>query len=313
MKIHLHKNAKTTPAQRAYIQKSIQINTSELADKLGISEATVRKWRRRTSVFDRSHVPKKIATALTPAQEIIVVLIRLCLRSGLDDLQKIVQHFIYPKCSRSGLNRYLKRYQISRLESIAHRFPGNLKDHRGIYLYYTVIHLHGLSDTRQSCLIHLVMDCTSRWIHGDVTSPACLESSSHFIKRFIKKFPVKILGILTMDPIELSDSADHPHTMATGHRPLITGFCKVFDLHCIWLDNYHSTTLDLLKKRTVQALEPPIELKNRLMKHMTVYNTVLRQRTLKQKTPQEMIHHRYRLFPGSFNFKPKQSGRTIFP
>lgn len=114
MKIHLHKNAKTTPAQRAFIQADSHLDTAKLAQKIGVSPTTVRKWKKRDSVYDRSHVPRRLPAVLTPLQETLVVLIRLCLRSGLDDLHAIVRRFIDPDYARSSLNRCLKRYGISR-------------------------------------------------------------------------------------------------------------------------------------------------------------------------------------------------------
>ncbi len=54
MVIRLHKNATTTPAIRREIQKS-NLSERELAKKYGISRLTVRRWKKRDSVEDRSH------------------------------------------------------------------------------------------------------------------------------------------------------------------------------------------------------------------------------------------------------------------
>ena len=63
----LHANATTTPEMREFIQNS-DLSTSELAKILNISEATVRKWRKRNSVEDKSHRPKNISTTLKSAR-----------------------------------------------------------------------------------------------------------------------------------------------------------------------------------------------------------------------------------------------------
>lgn len=68
MKINLHKNATTTPAQRALIQSETQMNISELALKIGVSETTVRRWKKRFFILDKPHTSGKRKTALTPVQ-----------------------------------------------------------------------------------------------------------------------------------------------------------------------------------------------------------------------------------------------------
>ena len=53
MMIALHKNARTTPAIRAEISASSD-RAAVLAQRFGITEATVYKWKKRTSVHDAS-------------------------------------------------------------------------------------------------------------------------------------------------------------------------------------------------------------------------------------------------------------------
>src|SRR5204863_8627918 len=54
MELNLHANATTTPKERGYIQRSKK-PVAELAVELGVSETTIRRWRDRTTVADRSH------------------------------------------------------------------------------------------------------------------------------------------------------------------------------------------------------------------------------------------------------------------
>jgi transposase-like protein len=93
MNIHLHKNATTTPARRAYIQSS-KASVRELALELGVTEDTIRRWKTRSSVEDRSHTPHRLQTTLSEAQETIVVELRKTLRLGLDDLLVVTREFI---------------------------------------------------------------------------------------------------------------------------------------------------------------------------------------------------------------------------
>ncbi len=89
----LHKQATTTPKVRAAIQASDE-PAWVLAERYGISEQTVWKWRKRDSVHDRSHTPQKLQTTLTPAQEAVAVSLRRTLLLPLNDLLALVRKFL---------------------------------------------------------------------------------------------------------------------------------------------------------------------------------------------------------------------------
>jgi len=109
-----HKNATTTPEMRAFIHES-DLATAVLARLLKVSESTVRKWRKRSSTEDISHLPKQLNTTLTPAQQYVVVHLRLRLKLSLDELLGVCKAFINENTSRAGLQRCLKRHGVSRL------------------------------------------------------------------------------------------------------------------------------------------------------------------------------------------------------
>jgi transposase-like protein len=112
-----HANATTTPEMRAFIRES-DLPVARLARLLRVSEATVRKWRRRDSVEDAPHTPKHLKTTLTPAQEYVVLELRTQLLLSLDELHAVTVEFINPHVSRAGIARCLKRHGVSRLREI---------------------------------------------------------------------------------------------------------------------------------------------------------------------------------------------------
>lgn len=114
---HSHANATTTPEMREFIRES-NLPTAVLARLLKISEATVRKWRKRDFVEDASHKPHNLNTTLSPAQEYVVVELRKRLLLSLDELLAVTQEFIHPGVSRAGLQRCLKRHGVSRLNNL---------------------------------------------------------------------------------------------------------------------------------------------------------------------------------------------------
>src|SRR6218665_3793016 len=100
MLIALHKNARTTPAVRAEIAASSQ-TASVLAQRYGITEQTVYKWKKREAFGDRSHTAHRLQTVLTPAQETVVVHLRRTLLLPLDDLLAVPPELLSPHLSLS--------------------------------------------------------------------------------------------------------------------------------------------------------------------------------------------------------------------
>lgn len=115
MELKLHLNASTTPRTRKYIKNSKKSDI-ELSNELGISIDTVRKWRNRDSVIDKSHRPNFIYRRLTIEQEWIIIYLRSRLRLSLDELLEVSKLLINKDLSRAVLNRCLKKYNIPRIK-----------------------------------------------------------------------------------------------------------------------------------------------------------------------------------------------------
>jgi len=114
MELSLHANATTTPKVRAYIQRSRK-PVAELASELGVSETTIRRWRERSSVTDRSHVPKRLTTSLSTLEEALVCELRTKLQLPLDDITtKVMRRCVNVKLSLSAIHRCLKRHALSK-------------------------------------------------------------------------------------------------------------------------------------------------------------------------------------------------------
>ncbi len=117
MLISLHKQATTTPKIRAAVQASTE-PAWMVAERHGISEQTVWKWRNRDSVHDRSHTAHRLQSTLTPPQEAVAVSLRKTLLLPLDDLLCVVREFLNPNVSRSGLDRCLRRHGVGNLRDL---------------------------------------------------------------------------------------------------------------------------------------------------------------------------------------------------
>jgi hypothetical protein len=96
MELRLHANATTTPKVRAYIQSS-KASVAVLAAELGVSETTIRRWRGRGTVANRSHAPKTLAVSLSPIEETLVCELRARLQLHLDDIVEVTRRCLNAK------------------------------------------------------------------------------------------------------------------------------------------------------------------------------------------------------------------------
>ena len=117
MLIALHKQARTTPAVRAEIAASTE-SIAALTRRHDVTEATVRKWRARSSFEDRSHTAHRLQTTLTKAQAAVVVELRRTLLLPLDDLLAMVREFICQAVSHSAMDRCLRRHGVGNLDAL---------------------------------------------------------------------------------------------------------------------------------------------------------------------------------------------------
>ena len=113
----VHPQARTTPRTRAEI-KAASASLAELAERYNVSKATARKWKNRDDLQDLSHRRHKLSTTLTPGQEAVVVGLRRTLLLPPGDLLVVVREFINAAVSRSGLDRCLRRHEVSQLRDL---------------------------------------------------------------------------------------------------------------------------------------------------------------------------------------------------
>ena len=122
----LHGCATTTEAVRRAIQNS-QESLRALANRYGINQKTVRKWRNRSSVTDLPTGPKKPrSTVLSVEEEAVVAAFRRHTLLPLDDCLYALQAPI-PHLTRASLHRCLQRHGISRLPDVEGDKPAKKK------------------------------------------------------------------------------------------------------------------------------------------------------------------------------------------
>lgn len=167
MLISLHKQATTTPKIRAAIQASTD-PAWMVAERYGISEQTVWKWRKRDSVHDLSHTPHRLQTTLSPAQEAVAVTLRTTLLLPLDDLLAVVREFLNPHVSRSGLDRCMRRRGVGNLRDLkpkeAKPTHSSFKAYEPGYLHIDIKYLPQMADEDRRRYLFVAIDRATRWV-----------------------------------------------------------------------------------------------------------------------------------------------------
>ena len=315
MKIRLHKNATTTPAQRAYIQNNPHLSVASLAKKTGVSKTTIRRWQKRTDVYDRPHTPKRIKTALSTIEEIKTIVCRMAFRAGLDDLHQIADSFFKVNCSRASLNRCLRRYQISRMPKLKRSVPFNLKDYTGTYLYYNCFHLPSFLKNKPPVVLQTLLDCSFRTFHAQYAT-----MTNTFLSDYIQGFPLKVLGVIYNDPVRLCiENTDLKNidmkNPGSASDSTIEQLCKTWGLSCFRMDDLHTETISQLNQQMEKIVNQSNLKKDSttwgtneaLTKQIRHYNFELPLSFLKQKTAYQAMEAHYALFPNSFKHKPMAS------
>ena len=219
MELRLHANATTTPKTRAYIQRS-KAPVAVLAAELGVGEKTIRRWRARSSVADRSHTPKRLAISLGATEERLVLELRKVLALPLDDIVEVMRRCVNPKLSRSAIHRCLRRHGVSARPKPAKPPTGNFETASVGFVHVDLKHLTRL-DGKPS-FVFVAIDRATRFVHIEIIARRDAATVAACLKRFLAAFPHKVHTILTDNGSEFTDRFGGAYWSsrreATGHH-----------------------------------------------------------------------------------------------
>jgi transposase InsO family protein len=221
MELSLHANATTTPKVRAYIQRSRK-PVADLAIELGVSETTIRRWRERTSVNDRSHAPKTLTTSLSALEEALVCELRTKLQLPLDDITEVMRRCVNAKLSRSAIHRCLKRHGLSRRPQPDKPVVGIFEQATVGFIHVDLKHLPALQRRRSYAFV--AIDRATRYVYLEIHPKRDADTAAGFLSRFIAHFPHRLHTILTDNGSEFTDRfavdmKDKPRDRPSGRHP----------------------------------------------------------------------------------------------
>jgi transposase InsO family protein len=202
--MQIHPQARTTPAVRAEIARSTE-PANVIAKRYGISDETVRKWRKRGehAVQDRSSRPKRLAWRVSEEERAIICAVRRATGFALDDLTFVLRHFL-PHLNRDSIYRVLKTEGLNRRPPKPTVQPrkgqGRFRDYDLGFVHIDVKHLPRLrtadGDIRKRFL-YVAIDRCSRFVHLAVYDAENAANAVAFLKEARKAFPFRITHVLT--------------------------------------------------------------------------------------------------------------------
>jgi transposase InsO family protein len=310
----LHGGATTTEAVRRAIQHS-QESLRVLAQRYGINQKTVAKWKRRTSVADVPTGPKEPkSTVLTIEEEAIVVAFRRHTLLPLDDCLYSLQATI-PHLSRSSLYRCLQRHDISRLPDVQGDKPDK-KKFKSYPIGYFHIDIAEVQTAEGKLYLYVAIDRTSKFAFVKLVKKTGRSSASTFLEALIAAVPYKIHTVLTDNGIQFT----FPPRYADG--PTARYMTHMFDMRCEengiehrltkvrhpWTNGQVERMNRTIKEATVKRYhyDRHEQLERHLNDFIDEYNFGRRLKTLKGLTPYEFIVKTWTKEPERFIRNPLQ-------
>ena len=303
-----HGCATTTPATRRLIQQSTE-GVQTLAKRLGLTQGTVRKWRRRTSTEEAVRGPKPASTVLTPVEEAAIVLFRQHTLLPLDDCLYALQETL-PHLSRSALHRCFQRHGISRLPPADEPAAGAGK---ALFKAYELGYLHvdfaEVQTEEGKQYLFVAIDRTSKLAFAELQPQATQAIATDFLRRVLPQIPYKVHKLLTDNGIQFRNL---PHHTKVGRHPFGQlcdewGIAQRFTKPAHpWTNGQVERMNRTVKEATIKQFhyETSAQLDSHLQAFLLAYNYAKRLKRLKGLTPHEFICAEWRKNPTIFHRDP---------
>ena len=300
----IHPNARTTPAVRAEIARSVE-PTGVLATRYGVSTETIRKWRKRgpKDCQDRSARPHKLPWKASDEERALVCALRRATGFPLDDLAFVVGHFL-PHLNRDAVYRILKAEGLNRLppSEQARKPHGAFRDYAVGFVHVDVKHLPKLRDrdgVQRKRYLYVAIDRASRFGHLAVKDDETAASATAFLQDMLAAFPFRVTHVLTdrgscftADAFEQACAAhDVTHRKTRPYTPRTNGMVERFNgriqREVLGITIYSHQDLEVLlrgfnaayngrRQRVLEGLSPDMVLRNRLKANPALANSAFK-------------------------------------
>ena len=308
----IHKQARTTPQLREEIRNS-SLSERALAAKYNVTRSTVRKWKYREASADRSHRPHRLHTALSSAQEAIVVELRRSLLLSTDDLLVVVREFLEPALNRSTLQRLLVRHGVSDLKALIPQPEDEtkpaktFKDYQPGYVHMDIKYLPAMADEHGRTYLFVAIDRASRWVYLERHRQKSQKAATRFLKHLQEKAPFHLHTLLTDNDLAFTDRFTQKNRQPSGQHAF-DRLCSRYGIVHRLTPPRHPQTNGMVERfngRIAEILrtthfDTGADLDSMLWHYNRLYNHHIPQRALGHLTPVQTLKQWYAQHPELF-------------
>jgi len=178
---------------RRLIQTSVA-SDAQLARDHDCSRGTIRRWRGRGDLDDRSHAQKRRVRALTDGELQVVRHLRSWLKPSIDDLAVMCESLMQRRVSKATLNRFLQQITEPPLETRRRELGSmTLMPHPG---RVSVTAVHAVANDRTTAFtVLLAADPKTLWLHSAVVAELSDGAVFDFLRGVIKAAPFRVCDI----------------------------------------------------------------------------------------------------------------------
>lgn len=297
----LHKNAKTNYCIRRYIQSSAEPITV-LAEKFNLSWLTVRKWKERGFVEDKSSRPEKLRISLTKYQEDLILFERKKFKKSIEEIYLTLEDSI-PNIYPVKIFRCLARYGLSVLPEELVKAERQIKKFRKYsigFVHIDTLYTPKIGKKRQ--YVFTAIDRVSKIAFIQIRERKTKEMGAEFLTAVLAFYPYPIHYILTDNGLEFCYKALYRKTKKM--HPFVR-ICKTNKIQHRTIKFRHPWTNGMverfngkIKKNVIRRylFENEEDLKLRLISYLNKYNFDVKLKQLGYKTPADYLRQTKNLY-----------------
>ena len=290
----LHQNAKTNYAIRREIQSSSQ-SIAFLSRKFNLSWLTVKKWKERTFIEDKSSRPDKLRISLTKHQEDLILFERKKFKKSIEEIYLTLRETI-PHLYPVKIYRCLARYGLSVLPVELIKAERQIKRFRKYAIGFLHIDtLYTPKIDKKRWYVFTAIDRVSKIAFIQITEKKSKEMGAKFLQSVLNFYPYPIRYILTDNGLEFCYKALYRKTKKI--HPFVK-ICKQNKIQHRTIRFRHPWTNGMIERFNGKIkinvirrylFENVVDLKEKLISYLNHYNFVVRLKQLGYKTPADYL------------------------
>lgn len=286
----LHLNAKTNYAIRREIQSSSQ-SIAFLARKHNLSWLTIKKWKEREFIEDKSSRPDKLRISLTRDQEDLILFERKKFKKSIEEIYLTLEHTI-PNLYPVKIFRCLTRYGLSVLPEELIQVDRQIRKFRKYSIGFLHIDtLYTPKINKKRWYVFTAIDRVSKIAFIQITERKTKQMGADFLKSVLFFYPYPVRYILTDNGLEFCYKALYRKTKKI--HPFVN-ICKVNKIQHRTIRFRHPWTNGMverfngkIKKNVIKRhlFENETDLKLKLIAYLNKYNFEVKLKQLSYMTP----------------------------